>query len=1373
MRRFSLRSAAISHNRDRNQNRNLDRFGQSGALGQPAGRWIALTALLLLASGAGAQTMFAPQNVGTTSAAKSITVKATSIGQVASVQVLTLGTQGLDFQSAAKSPCSTANFAAVGDTCTQSVDFSPTTPGVRAGAVVLLDSSSSVLGTAYLSGTGLAGLGVLSAPNMITYAGVYRSYSSTTDGIPADLANLHEPTSLAFDGAGNSYIADSLHERIRKVTAATGLISTVVGNGAATYTGDNGLATNATVNDPQGVAVDGAGNLYIADSGNNVIRKVIAATGIITTFAGTGAGGYNKDNIQATAAELNDPLGVTVAADGNVYIADTGNQRIRKVNVTTGVITTVAGNGFIGPDGFGAYSGDKGPATKAELNEPYAVVFDAAGDMYIPDSANNRIRKVDTAGVITTYAGTGVAGFYGVGVPADTAELHLPQGVAVDAGGNLYISDTQNSAIRKVSAAAPNNITTVVQNGLGVTLLPGATTPITVTMYAPSGLAIDAFGNVYFADYLYMMIREIEANVAILDYRATPVRQGDVSAPQAQIVENDGTADLDLTSITHDKNAAIDGALTTCNTGSPKLAVDEQCVISAEFAPSAAANPLIGNIKANSATVNSPLDIELVGDATAVNSTTVTLISTPNPSYFTQSVTFTATVSSGASTGTPTGTVVFKDGAKALGAPVGLNGAGVAVYVTSALGVGKHQITAVYSGDKAHLASTSSTLVQEVDEKTVMLLSSSLNPAPVGAAVTFTMTVSPPDGGCCIPAGTVTLSDGAKVLGNFTLKPVASSGQASFTTSALAAGVHPLTATFSGEASKFVLSSTSAVLDEDIQGSSKTTIKSSLNPSVFGESVTFTATVTPSEKVAPTGFVEFVDGAKVIGAANLAGTTGVATFSISTLSVGTHSIVASYRGGTGNSPSVSDPINQVVTLGETSVSLAAIPNPGTAGKPVAITATVKLVKGSDTPTGSVTFKDGATVLGTVALSTAGTAAINPVLTPGTHPIVAEYLGDTNDGTSTSAVLDVKILLGAATVTVSANPNPAIVDSSIAFTAQVSGNGVTPTGNITFEADGKSIGTAALSTNGVAIVNFSGLAVGTHSITAHYGGDSDNSAATSSAVSEAVQAIPTVTALGASSGSGKQIILLATVVGTVGPTPTGTVTFKNGTTVIGSATLDAGGSATLTPNLNTGNYSIIASYGGDSIHLPSSSTAVVITGSPAGFNLTVTPPTLTLATKKNANLTVKLASNSGFTDTIGLGCGSLPAGVTCHFSNISVDLSKDGTQSVQLTIDTNNPLGGGSTASNTGKPASTTSLAGFFLPASAVFGFFFWRTRRRFASMFTIALVLALSGAATLVSGCGGFTQSSATPGKYVIQVTGVGQNSDIIHYQDVTLNITQ
>ena len=261
------------------------------------------------------------------------------------------------------------------------------------------------------------------------------------DGSAATAAQLNSPHGVFGDGAGNIYIADVNNNRIRKVDPS-GDISTFAGDGTVGSGGDGGAATAAQLNGPQSVFVDGSGNVYIADVNNNRIRKV-DPSGDISTFAGDGTVGSGGDGGAATAAQLNGPQSVFVDGSGNVYIADVNNNRIRKVD-PSGDISTFAGDGTVGS------GGDGGAATAAQLDSPLDVSVDGSGNVYIADTNNNRIRKVDSSGDISTFAGTGTAGFSGDGGPATLAQIFFPHGVSVDGSGNVYIADTANQRIRKV-----------------------------------------------------------------------------------------------------------------------------------------------------------------------------------------------------------------------------------------------------------------------------------------------------------------------------------------------------------------------------------------------------------------------------------------------------------------------------------------------------------------------------------------------------------------------------------------------------------------------------------------------------------------------------------------------------------------------------------------------------------------------------------------------------------------------------------------------------------------------------------------------------------------------------------------------------------
>jgi len=324
------------------------------------------------------------------------------------------------------------------------------------------------------------------------------------DGGSALAAQLNSPTGVALDSAGNVYIADSQNYRIRKVPSpGKGNISTVAGDGFFSYAGDGGPAVQAQLDAPQAVAADSRGNVYIADTGNNVVRKV-ASSGTITTFAGNGLAGVGGDGGPA-AAQIMGPAGVAVDAQGNVYISDTIGQRIRVVTPSNGQINTYAGNRTPG------YAGDGGAATGAELNTPTGLAVDTAGNLYIADTLNSVIRKVTPAGTISTVAGNGVQGYAGDGGVATGAELYYPKAVAVDASGNLYIADTQNNRVRKVNSSGI--ISTVAGNGTFGYSGDGSWA-VNAQITSPVGLATDSLGNLYIADS-NGVIRKVFPNATI------------------------------------------------------------------------------------------------------------------------------------------------------------------------------------------------------------------------------------------------------------------------------------------------------------------------------------------------------------------------------------------------------------------------------------------------------------------------------------------------------------------------------------------------------------------------------------------------------------------------------------------------------------------------------------------------------------------------------------------------------------------------------------------------------------------------------------------------------------------------------------------
>ncbi len=339
-------------------------------------------------------------------------------------------------------------------------------------------------------------------PIITTYAGSGTS-GCCFDGSPATQARLNAPRDAAVDAQGNVYIADTSNNRIRKVSATTGTISTFAGTGTSGFSGDGGAATAAKLSSPAGVAVDTAGNVYIADSSNNRIRKVNASNGIITTVAGNGSTGYSGDGGQATAASLFYPRGLAFDGNGNLLIADASHHAVRRVSAATGVITAVAGTGSSG------YYGDGGPATAARLYYPYGVAVDPQGNILIADHSNLRVRRVDAGtGYITTVAGTGNYYSNGDGGPATAAAIYYPNDVVVDQAGNVYISDSSGHSVRKVDA-----LTGIISSavGTGEYEYSGDGGPAAyASLREPGGLAYDPIRkDLFIVDFSTPVVRKV------------------------------------------------------------------------------------------------------------------------------------------------------------------------------------------------------------------------------------------------------------------------------------------------------------------------------------------------------------------------------------------------------------------------------------------------------------------------------------------------------------------------------------------------------------------------------------------------------------------------------------------------------------------------------------------------------------------------------------------------------------------------------------------------------------------------------------------------------------------------------------------------
>jgi sugar lactone lactonase YvrE len=367
------------------------------------------------------------------------------------------------------------------------------------------------------------------------------------DGEPATNAQIIWPDGICLDKFGNIYIAESGDNRVRKIAASTGIITTIGGTGAHGFSGDGGPATDAQFLAPEAVVADTGGNVYIADAGNSRIRKITLSTGIVTTIVGSGStgltgGGDSGDGGLATNAEINGPSGICLDNLGNIYIADYGNNKIRKVNAATGIITTFAGKegpvGYTG--GFVGYSGDGGLAINAVFSGVAWVFADGTGNIFIPDQWNHALRRVDaTTGIITTIAGTGSPGYSGDGGPATEAKLNQPTGVFVDKKGNIFVAEYGNGTIRKIDGST-SVITTVAGTGtLGFSGDGGSATKAELRC---AEVFLDDYGHVFIADADNDRIREVFDSVTV----SVPLLP---SAPKIEVYPNPATDELNVTGI--------------------------------------------------------------------------------------------------------------------------------------------------------------------------------------------------------------------------------------------------------------------------------------------------------------------------------------------------------------------------------------------------------------------------------------------------------------------------------------------------------------------------------------------------------------------------------------------------------------------------------------------------------------------------------------------------------------------------------------------------------------------------------------------------------------------------------------------------------
>jgi hypothetical protein len=1338
-----------------------------------------ITCLALLVStpfaAAQAAIIFPTEPVGSTSLAQPVSITIPFGDTVNKVQVLTQGATGQDFINGVIDPCPA-------QICTVPVSFSPKYPGLRVGAVLLFDSGHNLVGSRNLSGIGTGSLSVMSPGEINTLAG---------DGCPIDGAcptggftpatigyGLKLPSGAATDAAGNLYISDTENSRILRVSSDGNTITTIAGsNDVSGSAGDGGLAANALINSPYAIAADGAGNIFFADTGNNAIREINVTTNKISTIAGilSGTPGFAGDGAAATSASLASPQSFAFDANGNLYIADTGNNRIRKVDSSTGIITTIAGTGTAG-------FADSAAALSGKFNQPTGIAVAVAADgsigIYIADFFNNRIRKIDRTGALSTVVGNGTTGYSGATQSALSATLNSPTSVATDAAGNLYIADFENSAIRKVNSST-GNIATLA--GTGTASFGGDGFDANLAgLTKPYSVYVDGLGNVFISDTYNLRVREVSATLAGIQY--PDMKEGKISLPIAQSVENDGNASLTLANLAvlpTTVNAALDLIptdliTTTCST-SVALPIGSDCVLAVEFTPPTV-SPVSGVLSVTSDSGNSPIAVDLSGTVLSVNPTSTTVTSSLNPAGVGLAVILTAFISNG-NQGKITGTVQFFDGTTAIGTFQYLNpSSNTAILTTSFTAVGSHIITAVYSGDNLNAASTPTPnhpLTQIIEQATTLNVISSANPDIEFTPITFTATLTV-QGGTTVPTGSITFTDGSTPLGS--PAALSGSGVARFAVPPLAVGPHNITASYAGDGTSF--SSHFSFTQIINPAPTSTALGSSATVVHFSTPITFTATVTGVPADTPTGNVVFKDGANVLATVPV-NALGVATYTNTTLLAGLHGIIAVYQGDANYAASTSaQAISVTIQQTPTNTALATSAMNAIATRPVTLTASVTTTAGSSIPTGNVNFMSGSILLGTASLNNKGMASVTTAsLAVGTDNVTAIYIGDPNDTGSTSAPLAITIVQAPTTTTVASSQNPLQTLTPVVISATVANGGTqNATGVVTFTEDSATVGTGTLNASGVAAVSLPSLTVGSHAFVASYAGDALNLPSVSAPFTQVVQLRPTTDVLTTSDSSltgGQQLTLISVIHPTGGAgsvAPTGTVTFMDGSTTLATSAVDGTGVATVTVLLSGSSANLSSTYSGDINYASSSSSPITVPIGPApDFSLRATPTTWQMQSKQHLAIIVTLTSVRNFTDTFALGCSGLPQYATCSFSQDKTNLPAGGSQSVTLTVDTGDPLLGGTQAYSDGVPKAKIVFACLF-PGSLAFGLLAFRLRRvRWAGGL---LLMALLMMTSVLSGCGSIQNSGTAPGTYNFLITATGQTG-VQQFVNMTMTITK
>ncbi|MGA8938903.1 MAG: Ig-like domain repeat protein [Acidobacteriaceae bacterium] len=1185
--------------------------------------WLLLLLLAVFGSSAFAQGLSPgnPVSLGSVdihhTVTKALTFSTTPGGaDIQSVTVTTEGVAGKDFALVSATGC--IGTLPYPDQCTIVVKFTPQQIGVRFGALIITNTSGTVVNLINLSGIGVG-------PQFVFQPATFTALSTATGLTPAtftagasvqdpsgdtiftDIANdrileetytglfsvlysgsplaLTETSGLALDGVGNVYVS-------------SGNSVYILAPGATTLTT---LATpGVTLSHPTGLALDTAGDLYIADSTNNAIYQVVLGGNFAQAITLTGA-----------VTTLNRPTGLAIDANNTLYIADSGDNQIVEVPVTSGVTTVFQ-------------------PSSLTLTNPTGVAVDAAGTIYIADTGNSRIVEATVQGDQFVLS---------------PVTLDIPSSVLVEANGDLIVSDNTLGLVTVVRSTAtvnfptatvvgtpdttdnPEHLTVQETGNISSTLNAGTDPALTgtnptaflvantstcpvLTGGAPTGADTFSIGQVctYGVNFQPTVVGPNLANlvlsttaaggltatssaslyglglntlnhftlVAISNPASTPttVNLGGSVELVLTAINADGTVATDYTGTvtftTTDSNGVYQGGTgAATNTTTYTLTAANNGVLTIPVASGLQLNQYgvwTATATADPATVPpGATGTAVSNDIYVIDPSTLVLTSSVNPSLVNQTTIFTLTVTAtGSGTVTPTGSVTFYSNGVAIGTSI-LAATGNPLVSTASLPpysfatAGSYPITATYTPTSTSQGGTAA-LTQLVGNQAGITLTSSINPSLVGQSTNLTASISSlPVFGAA--TGTIQFFDGATSLGTVPVSGAAATLAVSFST----AGTHTLTAVYTSS-NPNITSGTSGPYAQHVLNVAALGLTSSVNPSLPGQNTTLTATLTALGT--PTGTVKFYDGATLIGTQTLTGNS--ASVSVSFTTTGNHILTAVYSGDTLTETITSPPLTQVV-LYATSVTLTSSVNPVTVNANTLLTATVKPAAGAPTPGGSVIFKSNGVAIGTGTVNGGVATLTTSFPLPGIYTLTAVYSGDANNQPGTSnAVLET--VLNVVSINLTSSVNPVFLDNPTVLTATLTtaAAGTTPSGTVSFLDGTTPIGTAAV-VNGIASINASFVYAGTHSITALYSGDTADAPSTTPAYSQVVADFTLTVASGGSStgstiagGSTSYSLVVTPVITSTLPGPI-TLTFSGlPSTITGTltpSTIAAGSGAT--------------------------------------------------------------------------------------------------------------------------------------------------------------------------------------------------------------------